>query len=179
MTWQIDASHTQIQFMMRHMMISKVRGFFEKFNGTIEYDADNPADTRVEIEIDAASINTRDAQRDNHLRSPDFLNAAEYPILTFTSKRVEAIDAMTGRLIGDLTIRSVTREAALDVEYLGQAKSPWGTLSAGFTGSTVIDRKEWGLTWNQALETGGILVGDKINIDIEMEIVKQPEEIAV
>jgi len=179
MTWQIDASHTQIQFTVRHMMISRVRGSFEKFNGLIDFDADNPAATRVEITIDAASINTRDAQRDNHLRSPDFLNVDKFSTLTFISKRVEAKDDTTGRLIGDLTIRGVTREAALDVEYLGQAKSPWGTLSAGFTGSTTIDRKEWGLTWNQALETSGILVGDKINIDIEMEIVKQPEEVAV
>lgn len=175
MTWQIDPAHSHIAFSVRHMMISKVRGRFEKFNGTINFDEQNPAASTVDVEIDAASINTREEQRDGHLRSPDFLDADNYPKLTFHGKRVEQTSSDSGKLVGDLTIRGVTREVALDVEYAGQAKSPWGTTSAGFSASTTINRKDWGLEWNQALETGGVLVGDKVKIDIELELVKQAE----
>jgi len=135
------------------------------------------------VEIDAASINTREPQRDGHLKSPDFLNAAEYPALTFKSKRVQKLDEAHGRIVGDLTIRGTTREVALEVEYNGQAKSPWGSTSAGFTASTKINRKDWDLNWNVALETSGWLVGDEVSISIELEIIKQaeaaPEAIAV
>jgi polyisoprenoid-binding protein YceI len=157
------------------MMISKVRGRFENFSGTIDFNESNPAASTVNVEIDAASINTREEQRDGHLRSPDFLDVANHPKLIFQSKRVEQTSSDSGKLIGELTIRGVTKEVALDVEYAGQAKSPWGMTSAGFSGSTTINRKDWGLEWNQALETGGFLVGDKIKIDIELELVKQPE----
>ncbi len=175
MAWQIDNAHTHIQFSVRHMMISTVRGEFEQFSGSVALDETNPENSTVEIQIDAASINTRVEDRDNHLKSPDFLNAAEYPHLTFKSTRVERTGEDTARLHGDLTIRDVTRPVALDVKYLGQAKSPWGTLSAGFTGKTTINRKDWDLTWNQALETGGVLVGEDITIEIELELVKQAE----
>lgn len=175
MAWQIDTAHSHIQFSVRHMMISKVRGRFEEFNGTINFNEDNPTNTTVDVEINAASINTREEDRDNHLRSPDFLNVEEYPVLTFKSKRVEVTSDDTAKLIGDLTIRDTTREVILDVEYAGQAKSPWGTTSAGFSASTKINRKDFGLTWNQTLETGGVLVGDEVNIDIELEIVKQEQ----
>lgn len=176
MTWEIDSAHSHVQFSVRHMMISTVRGEFEEFDGTIDFDADNPQNSSAEVKIDASSINTRETDRDNHLRSDDFLNAEEYPYLIFKSKRVEQLDDDRGRLVGDLTIRGVTNEVALDVEYQGMAKSPWGQVSAGFSASTTINRKEWGLTWNQALETGGVLVGDKIKIDVEVEIIKQAEE---
>ena len=175
MTWQIDPAHSHIGFSARHMMISKVRGRFENFSGTIDFDEDNPSASTVNVEIEAASINTRMDQRDDHLRSPDFLNADEYPALTFVSKRVEVDSANSGKLVGDLMIRGVSKEVALDVEYAGQAKSPWGTYSAGFSASTAINRKEWGLEWNAPLETGGVLVGDTINIDIELELIKQTE----
>lgn len=175
MTWQIDPTHSHVAFSVRHMMISKVRGRFEKFSGTINFDENNPAASTVNVEIDAASINTREEQRDGHLRSPDFLDVENYPKLTFRSKRVVQTSSDSGQLIGDLTIRGVTKEVTLDVEYAGQAKSPWGTTSAGFSGAATINRKEWGLEWNQALETGGVLVGDKIKIEIELELVKQPE----
>jgi polyisoprenoid-binding protein YceI len=155
------------------MMISKVRGRFESFHGEVNFDADNPTNTTVNIQIDASSINTREEQRDGHLKSPDFLNAETYPHLTFVSKRVEQDGPHEGKLIGDLTIRDVTKEVVLDVEYAGIAKSPWGVESAGFSGSTSIDRTDFGLTWNQALETGGILVGNKIKIDIDLELIKQ------
>lgn len=176
MSWQIDPAHSHIQFAVRHMMISTVRGEFEKFGGAIDFNPENPEQSKVEVRIDAASINTRQADRDNHLRSPDFLNVEEYPTLVFRSKRIEQTGADSGRVIGDLTIRDVTREVVLDVEYAGMARSPWGTTSAGFSATTSLDRKEWGLTWNQALETGGVLVADKIKINVEIEIVKQEQE---
>jgi len=176
MSWQIDQAHSHIQFAVRHMMISTVRGEFEKFNGTIDFDPENPEQSQVSVRIDAASINTRQPDRDNHLRSADFFNVEEYPVLLFESKRIERLGDNRGRVVGDLTIRDVTREVVLDVEYAGMARSPWGTTSAGFSATTTLDRKEWGLTWNQALETGGVLVGDKIKVDIEIELVKQEEE---
>lgn len=176
MSWQIDSAHSAIQFSVRHMMISKVRGQFENFEGTIDLDEQNPANTKVDVRIEAASINTRNAQRDGHLRSPDFLDAENHLYLTFKSTRVEVLDDAHARLHGDLTIRGVSRPVALDVEYTGQARSPWGTVSYGFNGSTTINRKDWDLTWNQTLETGGVLVGDEITIDIELELVKVEEE---
>lgn len=179
MNWQIDPSHSHISFSVRHMMISKVRGFFDSFSGTIDFDEDNPINTDVAVTIDAGSINTRDEQRDNHLKSPDFLNVAEYPTLTFVGKGVEQIDTRSGRLIGDLTILDVTHEVSLDVKYTGMVKSPFGGESAGFQASTSISRRAWGLEWNVALETGGWLVGDTINIDIELEIIKVQEAEAV
>ncbi len=175
MAWQIDLAHSHITFTARHMMISKVRGAFESFSGVINFDPDKPEQTTVDVTIDAASINTRTADRDNHLRSADFLDVANYPQLHFVGKRVEKLDDTSGRLIGDLTIRDITREVTLAVNYLGVVKSPWGASSAGFNASTSINRKDWNLTWNVALEAGGWLVGDTINIEIEMELVKQPE----
>jgi polyisoprenoid-binding protein YceI len=173
MAWQIDYGHSHIQFSARHMMISKVRGEFQSFSGTVNLDEANPAATTVEIAIDAASLNTRDAQRDAHLKSPDFLNAEHYPQLTFKSTRVEVTGSDSAKLHGDLTIRAVTRPVVLNVEYQGQSKSPWGSTNAGFTAQTKINRKEWGLEWNVALETGGVLVGEEVTIDIELELVKQ------
>jgi polyisoprenoid-binding protein YceI len=175
MTWQIDSAHSHIAFSARHMMISKVRGRFENFSGVINFDENNPSASTVNVEIEAASINTRVGQRDDHLRSADFLDAANHPTLTFASKRIEITGENSGKLVGDLTIRDITKEVILDVEYAGQAKSPWGTFSAGFSASTTINRKDWGLEWNAPLETGGVLVGDAITIDIELELVKQPE----
>lgn len=176
MKWQVDQAHSHIYFSVKHMMIATVRGEFRNFDGTFDFDENNPTQSSFEVYIDAASMATNDKQRDSHLRSPDFLNAEEYPTLTFVSKRVEREDKNHGRLIGDLTIRDVTREVELDVNYAGQAKSPWGTTSAGFSAKTTISRKNWDLTWNQALETGGWLVGDNINIEIELELVKVPEQ---
>lgn len=173
MSWQIDTAHSQIQFTVRHLMISKVRGSFEKFSGTVALDESAPANTTVDVQIETGSVNTREPQRDGHLRSPDFFNSEAFPLMTFKSKRVDVVDGHHAKLIGDLTIRDVTREVTLDVEYLGQAKSPWGTTSAGFTAATKINRKDWNLTWNQALETGGVLVGEEVEISIELELVKQ------
>lgn len=179
MAWQIDSAHSNIEFSVRHMMISKVRGQFEKFEGTVALDEHTPTNTQVDVRMQADSLNTRNEQRDNHLRSPDFLNAAEYPYVTFTSTRVEVIGDQQARLTGDLTIRDITREVVLNVAYSGQARSPWGKVSYGFNGSTAINRKNWNLTWNQGLETGGVLVGDEIEINIELELIKVEETQAV
>jgi polyisoprenoid-binding protein YceI len=175
MSWMIDSAHTEANFSVRHMMISNVRGQFQKVSGTVEFDEVNPANTRVDVQIEVASVNTREEKRDAHLKSPDFFDAEKYPYLTFKSKRAVVKDATHARLIGDLTIRDVTKEVALDVEYNGSAKSPWGTTSAGFSARATIRRKDWNLNWNVALETGGWLVGDDVHISIELEIVQQPE----
>jgi polyisoprenoid-binding protein YceI len=175
MSWQLDKAHSSINFSVRHMMISTVRGRFEDFEGTFEVNEADPTQSKIAVEIQAASINTKEPQRDGHLKSPDFFDVEKYPTLTFKSKRVEKVDQQHVRLVGDLTIKDVTKEVVLNVEYAGQAKSPWGTVNAGFTAQTKISRKEWGLTWNVALETGGVLVGDEITISIELEIIKQAE----
>jgi polyisoprenoid-binding protein YceI len=179
MNWQIDNAHSHVGFKVRHMMISTVRGEFEEFWGTIDFDEENPEETTVDVTIDAASINTREEDRDNHLRSEDFLYVERYPEITFKSKRVELIDENYATLIGDLTIRGETHEVELDVAYQGMAQSPWGTMSAGFSATTTLNRKDWGLVWNKALETGGFLVGDKLDVEIEVELVKQDAEEAV
>ena len=173
MSFQIDTGHSHIQFSARHMMISKVRGEFRKFSGSVNLDESNPANTTVDITIDAASLSTRDDARDGHLKSPDFLNAEAFPNLTFKSNRVEVTSANTAKLHGDLTIRGTSRPVVLDVEYSGKSKSPWGTENYGFEAHTKFNRKDWGLEWNVALETGGLLVGEEVTVDIELELVKQ------
>jgi polyisoprenoid-binding protein YceI len=178
MSWKIDNAHSLVEFSVRHMMISTVRGRFERFSGTVEFNENDPAASSVDVQIEAASINTNEPQRDNHLRSADFFEAETYPHLTFKSTRVEKVDENNGRIYGELTIRNVTRPVVLETEYNGQAKSPWGSTSAGFTANTKINRKDWNLVWNQALETGGVLVGDEIKIHIELEIVKVAQETA-
>ena len=177
MSWNIDSAHTEVNFSVRHMMISNVRGQFQKLSGTVEFDEQNPANTTVDVQIETASVNTKDEKRDGHLRSPDFFDTEKYPYLDFKSKRVDVKDSTHAILYGDMTIRNITHEVVLDVEFNGLAKSPWGTTSAGFTAKTQIKRKNWGLNWNVALETGGWLVSDDINIGIELEIVKQPEAV--
>ena len=178
MAWQIDAAHSEIQFSARHMMISTVRGQFKNFTGTVEGDEQNPTAAKVDVQIETNSLVTGDEKRDGHLRSPDFFDVATFPYITFKSTRVEQIDGERARLHGDLTIRDVTKPVVLEVEYAGQAKTPWGTTSAGFNAQTKISRKEWGLNWNVALETGGWLVSDEIKINIELELVKQAEPVA-
>src|SRR6266545_2874954 len=176
MAWIIDNSHSEIQFSAKHLMISTVRGRFNTYTGTVEADEQNPTGATVDVQIDASSLVTGDEKRDGHLRSPDFLDVEKYPHITFKSTRVERTDETNGKLYGDLTIRDVTRPVVLDIEYAGQAKTPWCTTSAGFSAQTKINRKDFGLNWNVALETGGWLVGDQITISIELELVKQVEQ---
>jgi polyisoprenoid-binding protein YceI len=177
MSWTIDYSHTEVNFKARHMMISNVRGNFEKFSGTVNFDELNPANTTVEIRVETGSINTNEEKRDAHLRSADFSDSEKYPLLIFKSTRVELVDKTHARLIGDLTIKDVTHPVSLDVEYLGSATAPWGAVNAGFSASTRISRKDWNINWNVALETGGWLVGDMIEISIELELTKVAEPI--
>ncbi len=174
MSWKINSAHSQVTFSIRHMMISNVYGRFEKFTGVVEFDEVDPTRSTVDVQIDASTISTREPQRDGHLKSPDFLNVEKYPVIAFKSKRVEMINSDHGRVTGDLTIRDIPREVVLDVEFSGTAKSPYGTTSAGFSASAKINRKDWDLTWNVALETGGVLVGDEIKVNIDLEIVRQP-----
>jgi polyisoprenoid-binding protein YceI len=179
MAWQIDNAHSEIQFSVRHMMISKVRGSFDNFTGEIELSEENPAAATVDVTVDVASINTREEQRDGHLKSADFFDVETYPTMHFASTGVERTGDKSAKLHGNLTIRDVTKPVTLDVEYQGMAKSPWGTTSAGFTASGKLNRKDWGLNWNQALETGGVLVGEEVTISVEVELVKQEETDAV
>lgn len=177
MSWKIDSAHSEINFSARHMMISNVRGRFENFEGTVEFDENNPQNTRVDVRIDANSLNTREPQRDGHLRSADFLDTANYPSISFKSTRVEVLDATNARLYGDLTIKDVARPVILDVEFNGISKSPWGSLNAGFSARTKMNRKDWDLTWNVALETGGWLVSDELKVEIDVELIKQEETV--
>ena len=172
-TYQIDPTHSEITFTVRHMMFAKVRGHFTKWTSTLAYDTADPSKTRVQVEIDTASIDTREPQRDGHLRSGDFLDAEKFPKMVFTSKRIEPAGQSRYRVVGDLRIRDVTREVALDVEQTGGGKDPWGNERLGFSVKTAISRGEWGLKWNQALEAGGVLVSDKVDIEAEVQVVQK------
>jgi polyisoprenoid-binding protein YceI len=173
-TWQIDPAHTEVGFSVKHLMISTVRGRFAGVKGTIVLDEVNPASSSVEVEIDAATIDTRAQQRDAHLRSADFFEVEKYPTMTFRSSRVERVGDDRYRVVGDLTIRDVTREVALDVTDEGRGRDPWGGDRRGFSATTTIDRTDFGLKWNQALETGGVLVSNEIKVSIDVEAVKTP-----
>lgn len=173
MAWQTDPSHTSIGFGARHMMLSKVRGEFQDFSVDFDLDPEHPENASVEAYIKTASITTKDAQRDGHLKSADFFNVELYPEMLFKSTRVDVTSKNHAVVEGELTIRDVTKPVVLDVTYLGTSKSPWGSTSVGFEASTKINREDWGLTWNVALETGGWLVGKEITITIEAEFVQQ------
>ncbi len=172
-TYQIDSAHSSAQFSVKHMMISTVRGDFTKVTGTITYDAANPNAATIEATIDAASIRTREEQRDAHLKSADFFDVEKYPSITFRSTGV----ASTGsdlEVVGDLTIHGVTREVALLVEGPSdEAKDPWGNLRIGATATTKLNRKDFGLVWNAALETGGVLVGEEVKITLDIQAIRQ------
>lgn len=171
--WEIDSSHSGIHFSVRHLVIAKVRGQFSRWTGSVVAPDGDFGRASLQVVIDASSIDTGVADRDAHLRSADFLDVEQHPELTFTSTRVERAASDRLRVVGELTIKGVTREVALDVEHLGMAKDPWGNERAAFSAKTSVDRKDFGLTWNQALETGGVLVGDRIDIEIEIQAVRQ------
>ena len=171
-TWNIDAAHSIAEFAVRHMMVSTVKGRFGSLEGAIEGDVANPTASSVRATIDVASIDTHDPQRDAHLRSDDFFNAEKYPHITFSSKRVERVDDEKYRVVGDLTIRGVTKEVVLDTEFEGQVRDPWGNQRAGFTATTQINRRDFGVNFNAALETGGLVVADKVKITLHIEAVR-------
>lgn len=172
MIYEIDPAHVYIEFTVRHMMVHNVRGRFGKVSGTIDLDEDDLTRSSVEVEIDVASLDTREQQRDAHLLSPDFLDVAKYPVITFKSRRIER-HGDGYRVIGNLTIHNVTREVTLDTEFAGLIADPWGNTRAGFSAETSINRRDFGLTWNIALEAGGWLVGDRVKIVLDFESVKK------
>jgi len=172
--WQIDPAHSAAHFSVRHLMISNVRGEFTKLSGSALINPADPAKSSVEITIQAASLNTREPQRDEHLRSADFFDVANHPTLMFRSKRIEALGAENFKLTGDLTIRGVTKEVTFDVEGpTASVKDPWGSIRAGVTASAKINRKDFGVAWNALTETGGVVVGDEVKITIEAELIQQ------
>jgi polyisoprenoid-binding protein YceI len=173
--WDIDVGHSAIHFWVRHMVISKVHGRFARWSGTVDLDPQDLARSSVQVRIEAASIDTQVADRDAHLRSADFLDAAKHPEIAFVSRRVEG-GAGGLRITGDLTLHGVTREVTLDAEFAGTGKDPWGNERAGFSARATLDRRDYGLVWNAALETGGVLVGEKVEISIELEAVKKAAE---
>ncbi len=173
MNWTLDTSHTSVKFSVRHLMISNVSGHFHKIaSSEVRFDEAQPERSFVRVEIDASSIDTRDPQRDAHLKSPDFLDVQNHPTITFVSTSITRTGENTARLTGDLTIRGVTRPVTLDVEMLGKAKSPWGKWSIGFEATGKINREDWGLVWNMPLETGGVLVGKEVKLEIAAELVE-------
>jgi len=172
--WQIDPAHSAAHFSVRHLMISNVRGEFTKLNGSALINPADPAKSSVEITIEAASINTREPQRDEHLRSADFFDVANHPTLTFRSTRVESLGADNFKLTGDLTIRGVTKQVTFDVEGpTASVKDPWGNTRAGVTASTKINRKDFGVAFNALTETGALVVGDEVKITVEAELIQQ------
>jgi polyisoprenoid-binding protein YceI len=171
-TYTLDPAHTRIGFVARHAMVTKVRGSFDEFAGTAVLDGASPANSRVEVTIEAASIDTRNAQRDEHLRSNDFLGMEEHPEITFVSTSVVPTGPASLELTGDLTIKGVTNSVTVPFDFEGAATDPFGNLRVGFEGSVVINRKDYGITWNAALETGGVLVSDKITLEFEVSAIK-------
>jgi len=172
-TYSIDNSHSEIGFTVRHMMFAKVRGQFKTWSASVAYNASDPSTSEIQVEIDTASIDTREAQRDTHLRSADFFDAENHPKMVFRSKRIERKGDGEYALVGDLTIRDATHEVTLDVEQTGAGKDPWGNDRLGFSAKGVISRSQWGLKWNQALEAGGVLVSDKVELGLEVQLVEK------
>ncbi len=176
-TWQLDPTHSSVEFSVKHMMMTTVRGRFKNVKATLTADEEHPEGCCVEVEIDAASIDTGVADRDAHLRGPDFFDAERFPHITFRSTRIQGKppkeEGDRFRVVGELVIRDSAMEVVLDCEYEGRGTDPWGKTRAGFSFRTEIDRREWGLKWNQAIETGGVLVANKVRIEADVQFVKQ------
>ncbi len=170
--WEIDSAHSAAQFSVRHMMVSNVRGQLGKVSGTINYDAKDPARSTVEATIDIAGINTREEKRDAHLKSPDFFDVAKFATATFKSTKVEKAGKHL-KVTGDLTMHGVTKPVVLDVEITPEMKDPWGNIRIGATGTGKLNRKDYGLGWNKALETGGVVVGEEVQLTIDVELTKK------
>jgi len=171
--YKMDPAHSRAHFTVRHMMITNVRGDFSGIDGTVSYDPDHPADTKVQVTIPVSTINTNEPQRDAHLKSPDFLDAEKYPTITFAGKKVTPEGEGELKVTGDLTIHGVTKEVVLNVEGpTEETKDPWGNLRIGAAAATKIKRKDFGLTWNTTLETGGVLVGDEVKIELDVSLIR-------
>jgi polyisoprenoid-binding protein YceI len=175
-TWHVDPQHVEVGFAVRHLMISTVKGHFRTVSGVVRTEADDFATAEVDLTIDARSIETRDDARDAHLRSADFFDVEKYPSLTFKSRRVTSATKHHYVVVGDLTIHGVTREVSLDVVAEGFVRDPWGNEKAGFHATGTINRKDFGLAWNVMLETGGVVVGDEVKLNLEIELTRQKSE---
>ena len=171
-TWQIDPAHSGVEFAVTHLMISKVRGRFSDISGTVVTDG-TPEGSRIQVEIGAASIDTRDSTRDNHLRSADFFDVEKFPKIRFVSTSITSRGADEFTVTGDLTIRDVTRSVDMDVTSEGTGRDPWGNDRAGFSATLRIDRRDFGLTWNQALETGGVMVSNEVRLTVDVELTRK------
>ena len=171
-SYVLDPAHSRIGFVARHAMVTKVRGAFTEFDGKAVIDGENPQNSSVELTLQVASVDTRNAQRDGHLRTNDFFDAANHPKIYFTSTAAEQLDEDNFRLTGDLTIKGITKPVSVDFEFTGLATDPYGNQRAGFEGRTVINRKDWGVNFNAALETGGVLVWDKITLEFDISAIK-------
>jgi polyisoprenoid-binding protein YceI len=174
-TWDIDPAHSTVEAVARYAMLTSVRGRFASFKGTITV-GETLEQSGVEVEIDASSIDTRNEMRDGHLKSEDFLHVEQHPTITFRSKRVEQVDKDSFKVWGDLTLRGVTKEVELDVDFEGVGPDPWGNTRAGIVAVTTINRKDWGVNWNALIETGGVLVGEKLKIELNISAIKRKEE---
>ncbi|HEY3483758.1 MAG TPA: YceI family protein [Ilumatobacteraceae bacterium] len=174
-TYAIDPAHSRIGFVARHAMVTKVRGSFNEFAGTGYFDAEDPANSHLELTIQAASIDSRNADRDGHLRSNDFFDMETYPTLTFVSTAVEALSSDTYRVTGDLTIKGVTKPVTVDFDYTGTAVDPFGNTRLGLEGKATVNRKDWGLNWNAALDAGGVLVSEKVTLEFEVSAIRTAE----
>ena len=175
-TWTIDPAHAEIGFAVRHLMIATVRGRFGAVSGTVTVDDAQPKNSKVDVTVDVTSIDTRQEMRDNHLRSADFFDVEKYPTMHFVSKRIEGDIEGEFQVVGDLTIRGVTRPVTLTASLEGRTRDPWGNERAGFSATGKINRHEFGLDWNQALEAGGVMVGDEVKLTIDVELVHQSAE---
>ena len=173
MAWEIDPAHSEAQFAVKHMMFTTIRGHFNVLSGHLHIDEEHPENSWVDAQVDASSVDTRNDYRDNHLRSADFFDVQNYPTLTFKSNKVEHVKGEEYNVIGDLTMHGVTKPVQFKAEYNGKGKSPFGKVVAGLSAKTKINRKDWGLTYNQALETGGMLVSEDVIIEIDLEAVEQ------
>lgn len=174
-TYVIDPAHSLIGFVARHAMVTKVRGSFNDFTGTGIFDADDPTKSHLQLTIEASSIDTRNADRDTHLRSNDFFDMEHYPEITFVSTAVGTIDAENYRVTGDLTIKGITKSVTVDFEYTGSAVDPYGNLRIGFEGKATVNRKDWGVNWNAALEAGGVLVSEQVTLEFEISAIRNAE----
>ena len=175
-TWNIDPDHSNFGFKIKHLMVSNVKGNFEKYSGVVDINEMDITKSKVEVTIDMNSVNTNVKKRDDHLRSADFFDVAKYPTMTFVSKKVTVASPDNLKVTGDLTLHGVTKEVVLDLEGpTGESKDPWGNIRKGATATTKINRKDFGLTWNQALETGGVLVGDEVELTLEVEMIKKQQ----
>ncbi len=172
-TYQIDAAHSSLTFSVRHLMVSNVRGAFSGVTGTVSYDPEKPSETSIDATVEVSSVNTNDEKRDGHLKSPDFFDVATYPVMTFKSKHVESTGPDSQKVTGDLTLHGVTKEVTLSVEEIsGESKDPWGNIKIGATVKGKLKRSDFGLSWNAPLETGGVLVGDDVKIEFDLQFLK-------